>query len=171
MWRLRCAGRASGNARRRLCVNAAKAGDRAGTCASHTFIETRRSCPKHVAFRCRQKTPGRPRVHTVTCTTTRKRKFIPQDTYHGCERLERFCFRGLWEVREMFRRPLFLAYSLSAPTADSVGILRHEPAENGQQHPRWVQPGASRAERTHIHLLCGCEELFSARPAYALQHG
>jgi hypothetical protein len=102
------------------------------------------------------------------CSTTRKRNFIPQDTYHGCERLERFCFRGLWEVRFVDR---FLAYSLSAPTADSVGILRHEPAENGQQHPRWVQPGASRAERTHIHLLCGCEELFSARSAYALQHG
>jgi len=107
----------------------------------------------------------------VPGTTTRKRKFIPQDTYHGCERLERFCFRGLWEVREMFRRPLSIAYTLSAPTADSAGILRHEPAEDGQQHPRWVQPGASRAERTHIHLLCGCEELFSARSAYALQHG
>jgi hypothetical protein len=57
-------------------------------------------------------------------------------------------------------------HTIAVPQDHTIAV-----PQNGQQHPRWVQPGASRAERTHIHLLCGCEELFSARPAYALQHG
>ena len=67
-------------------------------------------------------------MSTQFLTTTRKRK-RPQDTYmyHGCGRMDaHFCFRGMWEVDEMFARPGASVLPQASSTPRVYGSKRRE---------------------------------------------